>query len=133
MKIYKVTEADVQKALETVQPEFDNNLNYRVEPVKSYLKVRLTVKDSGEKGARHSNGNRCLKFACWHATGRFVDELFKVAPKASLYSRGTHYTADTWQWDDWNAGSDMKPAYISELCLCDRLEEVAAYQEEKGL
>ena len=56
--------------------------------------------------------------------GHFFEEVFKIAPEAEILSGSQHYirkmaiTKDSGNWEDWNAGSMMYPAYMSELCEC---------------
>ena len=119
---------DIQKALDTANKEFDNNLEFNNFQRLSDTRHRVTlrVKASHGKGARLgfpqrnwqtgevTRKARHLINACWHAHGTFFDAL----PEGTkIQTRGnTTYSGD--RWEDFDIGSQIYPYYISEACEC---------------
>lgn len=120
MKVRYATETQLHEALAGIQKKYEDNLLLDISSRPGYLNIRLKVKDSQGPGARHTTSYTALRFACWHATGDFVDSLFEVVPDAILSTRSTSYRRGTWCWEDWNAGSQMQPHYMSDLCVCEK-------------
>lgn len=108
---------DIQKALDTANKEFDNNLEFNnfQRLSDSRHRVTLRVKSSRGKGARLGHDQRRhLISACWHAHGTFFDNL----PEGTrIQTRGnTTYAGD--RWEDFDIGSIVAPYYMSEACEC---------------
>jgi len=121
MIIRNVTRQDLEKALETVTARYDGNViwNRAPEPLNARgtaWRCTLRVKDSHGPGARLSPSyqRRHTVAACWHAHGVFFDAL----PAQAVIVTGSTKTRPGAPWHDWNAGSYLSPAYMSELCEC---------------
>jgi hypothetical protein len=135
MKIRNVTKEDLQKALKETNKRFGGNICFaKINKINNstYI-VRLTVKDSKNKGARLSVpsflGENCgrqrrMKAACWHVHGYFFDELLDVNQQAVIRVLGKRiYVSDgivIHNWDDYNIGSSFYPFYASQACECER-------------
>ena len=133
MIVKNVTRQDLQKALDLVNGLFSGNVIWNRAP--EYIgrdryghdKLRLTlrVKDSRGPGARlsipHLRGDkqRHLISACWHVHGHFYDALPPEAVIQVSIRDGMHNISPGDRWHDWDCGSRMHPAYMSELCECD--------------
>jgi hypothetical protein len=111
----------IDAALQTANKEFAENLRFkrfesagRTRDGRQKANVTLTVCDSKAPGSRRNyNGGR-IAAACWHAHGTFMDALpanTEIRSTAGVTYPGT-------RWLDWNAGSQVQFAYISELCEC---------------
>jgi hypothetical protein len=111
---------EMERALEKVNARFSGNVYWnRFEHKKNGIQFTLRVKDS--KGPGHAIGYhhaRRLTFACWHVHGYFFEALFEVNPNVVVYSRGKKITKDGGNWEDWNAGSEIYPLYMSNKCEC---------------
>jgi len=86
---------------------------------------RLDVHDSKAPGARRSWSGRRGKIACWHAFRDVVRDLLAHHPDAVIVTTMARYDAATFEdtypaTGDKNIGSMMAPAYMPELCDCER-------------
>ena len=128
MKITIKTSETLDKALQTVNKKFEDNIifnrcdfesNTRDKRVK--YTVTLKCKDSKEAGHRlgfseNKNGDkRRLINACWHVHGEFFDSLRNIEDDCVIKSNGEDYDG---VWQDRNIGSVMNPMYFSEACEC---------------
>jgi hypothetical protein len=60
-----------------------------------------------------------FRWACWHVHGYFFEELFKINPKAKVYSGGKKITVDEGNWEDWVISS-FHGMRSSDLCNCKK-------------
>lgn len=124
----------LEKALQTINQRYDNNIywNRAPEPIGKQIRFTLRVKSSKGKGAKLSysaySNTRRTSSACWHVHGDFFDALLEIEPKAIITSKGNLlkiYRDNTGtiqgNWRDWNVGSIAFPVMYSESCLCDEL------------
>lgn len=120
--IINATHEDIQKALDTANKEFDNNLEFNNFQRLSDMRHRVTlrVKSSKGKGARlgfsrtNKGNRRHLINACWHAHGTFFDSL----PTDTRIQTAGVVTYPGESWQDRNIGSIIEPLYFSEACDC---------------
>lgn len=125
MKLYHAKRSDIEQALMDInRMHYQGNIIFkRCDNMGSYWNVTLKVKDSHGPGGRITVGSlyedktRHICAACWHAHGYFMDRLLVWNPDVRIVTRGTTYTGE---WEDWNAGSNYRPAYMSDLCECER-------------
>ena len=59
-----------------------------------------------------------MAYACWHVHGHLFDNIWKVAPNAVIYTGRITMRGPQDNWQDISVGSQMYPAYLSELCEC---------------
>jgi hypothetical protein len=107
----------VLKAIENVNKE----RGYQIELNRSDYKSKwfnFTLKSkSGVKGSCVSISGRKLACASWHAHGYIFDEIFKLNPKAVIYSLGQKIDKYEGNWKDRNIGSMNNPKYYSETSI----------------
>jgi hypothetical protein len=122
MIIKGATKEEVENALAKVNSEFDNNVRFKtfkeLKPTRAHepvFSVTLTVHSSKAKGARRTYDGHRLAAACWHVHGTFFDSL-PEGTQIRVSRMKPIRPGDAWQ--DWNAGSQARPAFISELCDC---------------
>lgn len=121
--IINTNRENLQKALDTVNKAYDNNIEFNNFQRLSDNRYRVTlrVKSSHGKGARlgfyqnPNTGNRKhLISACWHVHGEFFDAL----PEGTRIQTGTIVTYPGAIWQDRNIGSLMNPLMFSDACDC---------------
>ena|SRR3972149_2553692 len=146
--ITNATVQELQSALVTVNEKtYGGNLIFnRLEAKGRRVHFTLRVQDSHKLGARLScphlswttkKGNeykqRHMVSACWHAHGHFFEALFEVNPEAWIKARGNKIDKNGGNWEDFDIGSVMYPAYMSELCECDRWVDIQAEAKQKAM
>lgn len=127
MKATKCTKEHLEMALAAINKKYAGNIKFNSN---SDLPKRFTLRVKGAGlGSAYSpayvRGSSWAKkrrtgSACWHAHGDFFDALFAISPDAIVYSLGNKITKDGGNWQDFNCGSIMNPAYASECCECYR-------------
>jgi hypothetical protein len=86
---------------------------------------RITVADSSGPGARRSWSGRRMPAACWHAFRDVLAEIFEQYPDARARTAMANYIgrdgfhATYPQTADKNIGSQVRPAYMPDLCDCE--------------
>jgi len=124
MKIYNITIEQLNKALETINKKYDNNIIWNQSPEAinnkgTAYRFTIRVKDSKKSGARRGQTGRRMINACWHVHGDLFDTIFEIAPQAKIRSGNELIiTIDNGNWQDRNIGSMMRPLYHSEACEC---------------
>ena len=124
----------LEKALQTINQRYDNNVcwNRAPERIGKQLRFTLRVKSSKGRGAKlsysaYSNTRRTCS-ACWHVHGDFFDTLLDIEPSAVISSHVSMRPIKIYKdsagvvqgnWKDWNIGSLAYPIDYSESCLCD--------------
>lgn len=137
MKYRKCTIEDLQRALNTINPKYGDNIAFNRLDSNGFT---LRVKDSKKAGHRLGQPKflgfdkgidyakrRRLPYACWHVHGDFFDALFTIQPEAEIVSSGSlanplpvnKITKGQGNWQDWNIGSRKYPYYMSEACECN--------------
>jgi len=113
---------DLQRALDAINNQFDNNVCWEREPERrgNQLMFTLRTKQGRKAGSRLTHTGRHIPKACWHVHGEFFDALFEIAPDAVVKARDKIITASGGNWQDWNIGSHFQPMYYSEACECGR-------------
>lgn len=87
---------------------------------------RIMVVDSRGPGARTSWSGRHGPYACWHAYRDVLARIFETYPNARVRTSMAHYVGaagfeETYPATaDRNIGSQFAPAYMPDLCECDR-------------
>lgn len=77
-------------------------------------------------GARLSWNGRRIKASCWHAYRDVMYEVFKINPNArvatalAIYRGLEGFEANYPQTADQNIGSVFSPAYMPDLCECEK-------------
>ncbi len=141
MRAKNTTPHQMQAALEKINVKYKDNIIFkRLEPVGRTVHFTLTVRDSAGPGGRRGNhNNRRVRAACWHVHGDFFESLLELCPEAIIYTRsyiekpgsrggkshlyrggdiGAKITKDDGNWQDWNAGSQVYPRAMSDMCDC---------------
>lgn len=84
---------------------------------------RLTVRDSRSLGGRLGRQGQYVRAACWHVYGETIAALLRAGAVRIVAGVGEdgkpldiRSHADNWQ--DRNIGSQARPLYYSEACLC---------------
>ena len=68
---------------------------------------------------------RGIATACWHASGVFYRELFKINPKGKIKTVLAYYVGEVGFDEKYpstahqNVGSMMSPAYMPDQCCCE--------------
>lgn len=140
MKCLNVNEKEINKAIDVVNKQFEDNiyikeyeyLNKSKSGIGFTVKFKLGVKDSSKAGSRRSimmvnkdGSRRKLAIACYHVHGVFFDALMDINKKAEVRLSGNrkiYIDQDgdlIGNWEDWQVGSYMYPVMISEACECD--------------
>lgn len=110
----------LRAALDHVNTLYEGNICWNREPErisKNKIAFTLRVIDSSKPGARRSASGRRLVSACYHVHGHLFDYLLNNGVRV-IQSAGQTIRSHSDNWSDWNAGSMMYPAYMSELCEC---------------
>ena len=121
----------IYEALDYVNEIYENNIY--INDFKRYSDKRfrftLRCKSSRGAGARLSWSGRYTVSACWHVHGYFFDFLFELDKNTNIYVGRLGWIKNQGDnWQDFNVGSLMFPAYISELCNCGD-DEFSKYQD----
>lgn len=131
MQVSHVTSRQLAIALRATNRKHGYRLVWNRSPEalnSAQTRFACTIRSSASriKGARLSGSHplpgrerRNLSAASWHAHGHFYETLFTIAPDAVIRigRSGTVITKDGGNWQDWNAGSMMYPAMMSELSI----------------
>ena len=138
-----VTGISSQQFREIVQKISDTTYagNLRAEVGREYSATRFAgrviVVDSGAKmfgqkikqsapGARRSHSGRRIAASCWHAYRDVLAAIFDANPDARVYTAMAKYRGRDGFLASYpatahkNVGSQFEPAYMPELCDCDR-------------
>lgn len=121
--IFRKCDRDIiDKALAAINKQYADNIRLEIRPATRGRgwNVRVRCASAYGPGARFTHSFKRIPFACWHVVGNLVDKVFELCPDARVQTKGKYYKKETWIWDDWNAGSKVEPAYMSEMCLCER-------------
>lgn len=133
MRISKVNEKDLNKALKKVNKKYDNNIVWNNFEQISTNSFRITLKCKDSKKAGHRLGfstknpfnsnidmgrRRRLINACWHVHGHFFEALLKINENAVIYAGTQRIDKDGGNWEDRNIGSQIEPLMFSEACEC---------------
>lgn len=118
--------------------DYEHNLDPQITSVQSpkRFRARVVCYESGARlphlkgmsaaGARKSWSGRRLNAACWHAYRDVMLGIFAVNPDARIYTAMAKYKglegfeANYPQTADQNIGSMMQPAYMPDLCECEK-------------
>lgn len=139
MKAYHLLPGDLDRALTLVNEIYKGNICFKSRKTIGNsrgggLTMQFTLTVLSSKGPGHrlsfyrpwSGKQYRLAAACWHVHGDFFDALLEINPRARIItqagrgSRTNIITKDGGNWTDLDVGSVMYPAYLSELCECDR-------------
>lgn len=121
MKTKKATPEQLRRALNAVNKRYADNIRFnRFEPDGATVYFTLRVISSKGPGAHIATSGRRTASACWHVHGHFFEALFSINPGAIIVSLGGRITAKDGNWVDRNVGSNMRPAFMSELCECGK-------------
>lgn len=118
------TVGNLEDALMEVNKKFDGNIRFKkLDNTNRGIRFTLTVNSSKGKGGRLSvpyfdGKQKRVAAACWHVHGEFFDALFEIAPDAVIVAGEKKITQYGGNWQDILMGSQMNPAYYSELCEC---------------
>jgi hypothetical protein len=133
-----VCDAELYKALEETNREFEGNVTFNRYPEligKNKYRFTLRVISSKGKGARRGfYQRRRLMSACWHVHGIFFDRLFGINPDAVIgvgSGSAKKITKDNGNWQDWNAGSIVHPIPMSEMCDCESGVEIYTVKQSE--
>lgn len=122
MIISNITRKQLKQALAKTNAKHGYKLIWNREPEAQNAKgtrfaATIRSKTSKIKGARTSWSGRNIPAASWHAHGHFYEEILAIAPDAVIRVRDRKVDRHGGNWVDWNAGSMMQPAYMSELSI----------------
>jgi hypothetical protein len=128
MLVRNATHSEVEKALKKTTERYGGNVVFKRCDHAGYTRKRdpkytvtLTVKSSREPGARRAPGGRRLAAACWHAHGLFMDALPEDSEIVVNWTGGRRVISPGDEWQDSDAGSQMRPVKFSALCDCVEL------------
>lgn len=112
--------SDLNRALDTVNEKYGDNIEYKSGPEYRGNRILFTlkVKNSRGPGARISPHGRRLPAACWHIHGDFFDALFSINPKAEIKAMQKTINIEGGNWEDSNIGSQVQSMRFSEACNC---------------
>ena len=117
---------------------YEHNLNPQITSVQSpkRFRARVVTFESGARiphlkgmsaaGARKSWSGRRLNAACWHAYRDVLMGIFDANPDARVqtalatYKGRDDFMAKFPATGDRNIGSMVQPAYMPELCECEK-------------
>jgi hypothetical protein len=117
------TNEQLRQALDSVNVRYQGNIKFRKIRAKGkWIDFTLGVKISKGPGAWRDDLEKQFPRACYHAQGHFLQELFKYAPEAEVFSEfiGTWITRNGGNWQDKNIGSTMRPLMFSQACDCNK-------------
>ncbi|HEX2616631.1 MAG TPA: hypothetical protein VHL57_03760 [Flavobacteriales bacterium] len=137
MQITGITPSDFQLAVHKANIAYGGNLTAEITSVQSPTRFRARVVpvQSGAQteavgisapGARKSWSGRRIKAACWHAYRDVMIEVFNINPDARIYTGMAKYKgregfeANYPRTADQNIGSMVQPAYMPDLCECEK-------------
>lgn len=137
MQITGITPDQFVEAVRKASMSYGGNLTAEIGSIQSPTRFRARVVPvqsgaSTEKagisapGARKSWSGRRIKAACWHAYRDAMIEVFAINSNARIYTalakyRGIEgFEANYPQTADRNIGSVAAPAYMPELCECEK-------------
>lgn len=137
MQITGITPHQFLEAVRKVSARYGDNLDAEFGSQQSATRFRARVVPivSGATtcapgvsapGARKSWSGRRIKAACWHAYRDVLIEVFAINPDARVYTAMAKYKGvDSFNEQfprtaDQNIGSMMSPAYMPELCECEK-------------
>lgn len=113
------SKSEVLMAIAAVNENNGYKIQIRNDKQVSENRFQFTLRSekSGIAGSCYAYSGRRTVNASWYAHGYFFDELFKINPEAIVWSRNNKITIDEGNWEDYNVGSIMNPAYASELSI----------------
>ena len=118
-----VDQSDLEKALFNLNQKYENNIVWnRFERKGNGYAFTLRVISSKGRGAKRGFSGRKTIHACWHVHGDFFDFLFKINPRAYVWSAGNKITKDYGNWEDRNIGSIVSPLMYSDSCECKSIQ-----------
>jgi len=141
MLIKNTSIIELTEALVKVNEKYDGNIKFREIEAKNQAETRfrltlqvVTTKGPGHRvGATHPTWTtrsgkpykaRRLIYACWHVHGDYFDILFNINPKVEIrvggQGKNVVYKSKEDNWEDFDVGSRMFPAMLSELCDCGK-------------
>jgi hypothetical protein len=137
MQITGITPLQFADAVRKVSVSYGDNLDYEVTSQQSSTRFRARVipvvsgattcsPGVSAPGARKSWSGRRIKAACWHAYRDVMIEVFNINPSARIYTGMAKYKGiDGFNENyprtaDQNIGSMMSPAYMPDLCECEK-------------
>ena len=128
MKVMNVTQAQLDKALETINKKYKGNVIWNRFDVgnQKHTTFNLTLRVTSSKGlgARlgpypYGGGNRRhLVAACWHVHGDFFDTVLKINPDAVIRVATHKIDINGGNWIDRNIGSQVMLMMYSDACEC---------------
>ena len=123
MKIYGVTETQVQRIIDAIE-----NLDYRrLETVGTripHVEVTLRVRDSRGRYAKLGRNGRRTVAACYHAHYRFLAIVYALNPSAQVvsalmrYNDARDFVTKAPELAYSNIGSRMEPQCFKDACEC---------------
>jgi len=122
MEVRGISKHALEKALEWINREFEENITFNnFQQLGKYrFRVTLRVKDAKGPGHRISTSGRRMINACWHVYGQYIEILvygFGAKVKTVLGTITPDNVDDLWSLDK-NIGSLLKPMMLSEACEC---------------
>lgn len=134
MQITGITPDQFIDAVAKAGVQYDDNLVAEITSVQSPTRFRARVvprhssfaPKTPAPGARLSWQGRCVKAACWHAYRDAMYAIFAINPKARIQTSMATYKGLEGFEDiypntaDQNIGSMMQPAYMPDLCDCEK-------------
>lgn len=134
MQITGITPDQFIHAVSIAGRDYGNNLEAQITSVQSPTRFRARVvpiasssaPKTPAKGARKSWSGRCCKAACWHAYRDAMYQVFAINPKARVATSMAVYKGLDGFEDiypataDQNIGSCFSPAYMPDLCDCEK-------------
>ncbi len=137
MLIKNTNISELTEALVKVNEKYEGNVKFREIKAQNTVgtRYRLTLQVVSTKGPGHRLGQthpswttrsgkpykqKRLIYACWHVHGDYFDCLFNINPKVEIRvgRQSTVYKSKRDNWEDFQVGSMMYPAMMSELCDC---------------
>ncbi len=118
MQINKVTQEELNKALEIVNKRYEGNITLSAYPQGKNFKVHLGYTNRKLKGVGRASSGRANGSACWHVYGWFFEVLLDINPNATIKTMIGKITKDCGNWHDIETGSTYTPSKMSENCDC---------------
>ncbi len=153
MLIKNTSITELTEALVKVNEKYDGNIKFREIKAQSQVETRfrLTLQVVTTKGPGHRVGytysdlktrsgkpykGKRMIYACWHVHGDYFDCLFDINPKVEIrvggQGKNVVYKSKKDNWEDFDVGSRMFPAMLSELCDCGKEPEIKTKVVKQG-